>query len=201
MPLAIELLKMFAERLILASSSPRRRALLAAAGFEFDVVAPSEEAECGVCSGESPPEHVARLAYQKGADVATRVGPSTIVACDTVAECVGQILGKPADEEHARRMLETLRGREHRVYSGVCVWQVPHGEPRVRVARTRLMMDAVSDEQLARYLATEQWVGKAGAVGYQDGLDWVHILEGSESNVVGLPIELLREMLAELEEK
>lgn len=187
-------------KLILGSSSPRRRELLAAAGYAFEIVVPSEEAECGVCSGESPPEYVARLAYQKAADVATRVDASTIIACDTVAECVGQILGKPADEDHARRMLETMRGREHRVYSGLCLWQVPHGEPHVRVAQTTLVMDAISDAQIDDYLATEQWIGKAGAFGYQDGLDWVHIVEGSESNVVGLPMELLVEMLGEIDQ-
>ncbi len=87
---------MLQRRLILASASPRRRELLEEAGYEFEVVAPSLEAECGVCSGESPPELVARLAYQKAADVAPRVESGLIVACDTVAECQGQVLGKPA---------------------------------------------------------------------------------------------------------
>lgn len=183
-------------RLILASASPRRRELLTEAGYDFDVVAPDPAAECGVCSGESPPELVARLALQKAQDVAPRIGRGLIVACDTVAECAGQVLGKPAGEEHARQMLRTLRGREHRVYSGLCVWDVPAGEPLVRVAKTTLVMDPLGDEPLERYLATGAWEGKAGAFGYQDGLDWVHILEGSESNVVGLPMELLAEMLA-----
>ena len=82
-------------RLILASASPRRRELLAEAGYAFDVVVPSDTAECGVCSGESPPELVARLAYQKAADVGPRIGQGLILACDTVAECQGQVLGKP----------------------------------------------------------------------------------------------------------
>jgi septum formation protein len=184
-------------KLILASRSPRRRQLLAEAGYRFEVVAPGETAECGLCSGQSPAEQVARLAYRKAADVARRVQCGWIVACDTVAECGGQILGKPLDEGHARRMLETLRGREHRVLSGLCVWHVPEGEPRVRVAVTRLRMDQLSDDQLDAYLAGGRWQGKAGAFGYQDGLDWVHVIEGSESNVVGLPMELLAEMLAE----
>ena len=118
-----------------------------------------------------------------------------ILGCDTVAECNGQILGKPADPEHARAMLSTLSGREHRVLSGLCLWRVPDGEPMVDVAVTRLRMDELSPEQLDEYLAGEQWEGKAGAFGYQDGLDWVHVIEGSESNVVGLPMELLAEML------
>jgi septum formation protein len=166
------------------------------AGYQFEVVAPSELAECGVCSGETPPQLVARLAWQKAADVSTRVGPNVIVACDTVAECHGQVLGKPVDEEHARRMLSMLSGQRHRVFSGLCVWRVPAGEPIVRVATTTLRMDVLPPERIEGYLATGQWEGKAGAFGFQDGLDWVHIEAGSASNVVGLPMELLAEMLA-----
>jgi septum formation protein len=184
--------------LILASGSPRRRQLLAEAGYDFTVVVPSELAECGVCSGESPPELVARLAYQKAADVSTRVGPAVLVACDTIVECLGQILGKPRDEDHAREMLALLSGKRHRVYSGLCVWQVPTGEPQVRVAETSLLMDVLAPEQIEEYLATCAWEGKAGAFGYQDGLAWVHVEQGSESNVVGLPMELLVEMLSAL---
>ena len=182
-------------KLILASRSPRRRELLAAAGYAFEVEPPSEAAECGVCSGESPAQLVARLAYQKAADVARRIGRGLVLGCDTVAECQGQILGKPADREHARAMLKTLSGREHRVLTGLCLWQVPDGQPVVRVAVTTLRMDELTPQQLDRYLAGGQWEGKAGAFGYQDGLDWVHVVEGSESNVVGLPMELLAEMV------
>ncbi len=183
------------KQLILASSSPRRRQLLTAAGYQFTIVEPGEWAECGVCSGETPPELVARLAYQKAADVATRVGAATIIACDTVAECQGQVLGKPRDEEHARAMLTLLSGRKHRVFSGMCIWHVPDGEPQVRVAETSLVMDRLTVTQLDEYLASGEWEGKAGAFGYQDGLPWVHVERGSESNVVGLPMELLAEML------
>ena len=182
-------------KLILASRSPRRHELLTAAGYPLEVVPPSETAECGVCSNETPAELVARLAYQKAADVARRIDRGLILGCDTVAECHGQILGKPTDETHARAMLETLRGQEHRVLSGLCLWRVPDGRPVVRVAVTRLRMDDLMPRQLDTYVASGQWEGKAGAFGYQDGLDWVHIVEGSESNVVGLPMELLTEMV------
>ena len=184
---------------ILASSSPRRRELMTAAGYPFTVVAPSPEAECGVCSGESPPELVARLAYQKAADVATKVDRSLIIACDTVAECQGTILGKPADEQHARQMLTMLRGRKHHVYSGLCLWLIPEGEPVVEVAKTTLVMHALSDEAIEEYLASGLWEGKSGAFGYQDRLGWLDVVEGSESNVVGLPMELLAETLKRMQ--
>jgi septum formation protein len=183
-------------KLILASSSPRRRQLMTEAGYEFEIVAPSELAECGVCSGETPPELVARLAYQKAADVSTRVGTALIIACDTICECQGQVLGKPRDEDHARRMLEMLSGRRHRVFSGLCLWNVPQGEPQVRVDETTLRMDVLSPAHMDQIVNSGLWEGKAGAFGYQDGLDWVHVEQGSESNVVGLPMELLAEMLS-----
>ena len=184
--------------IILASRSPRRRQLLADAGYDFQVVPPRAVDECGMCSRESPAELVARLAFEKAADVARQVGRGLVLGCDTVAEVDGQVLGKPDSEALARRMLGMLSGREHRVLSGVCLWDVPDGEPVTRLDITRLRMDPLSDEQLDQYIRSYQWEGKAGAFGYQDGLDWVHILEGSESNVVGLPMELLGRMLAEI---
>lgn len=182
--------------IILASRSPRRRELLAEAGYRFQVVPPDESAESGTVPGESPAELVARLARQKAADVAARVGKGLVLGCDTVAECDGQILGKPADYFHAQSMLQHLSGREHRVFSGLCLWPTPGGEPATRVAVTRLKMDRLTPEQLAAYLQSGEWEGKAGAFGYQDRLGWVHVIDGSESNVVGLPLELLAEMLA-----
>ena len=205
--------------LILASRSPRRRELLAAAGYEFDIFPAREPAECGRCSRESPPEFVARLAWQKAVDVMARLPedfgesrssdqqqrsvshPRLILACDTVAEWGGQILGKPVDEQHAGEILRTLSGREHRVYSGLCLWRYPGGDPHVEVAVTTLKMEDLTESQLAEYLASGLWEGKAGAFGYQDRLGWLNIVAGSESNVVGLPMELLEKMMRELIEQ
>ena len=199
-------------RLILASRSPRRRELLAEAGYNFQVIAPDDEVECGVCSETSPAGLVADLAYRKAAAVRHRLqlqsespparspqSPTAIVlAADTVAECDGFVLGKPRDLAEARAMLKQLSGREHRVLTGVCLWPLTSSQPLVRVAVTKLRMDPLTDTQLDEYLESGAWEGKAGAFGYQDRLGWVHIVEGSESNVVGLPLELLAEMLAEL---
>lgn len=184
-------------RLILASSSPRRRQLLAEAGYAFDVVPPDPAAECGLCSRESPGELVSRLARQKAADVARRVPAGIVIGCDTVAQCGGQILGKPESRDHARAMLTLLAGREHRVYSGLCLWRRPGDTVLQDVAMTTLVMDRLTTQQIDEYLASGAWEGKAGAFGFQDGLDWVHIVEGSESNVVGLPLELLGQLLEE----
>ena len=186
--------------LILASRSPRRRQLLAEAGYRFEVCPPDESAESAVCVGQTPVETVAELAYRKAADVAARVRSGVVIGCDTVAECDGEILGKPGDEQHARQMLKTLRGRPHRVLSGLCVWPVGRGVPRVEVETTHLRMDPLGDDAIEAYLASGLWRGKAGAFGYQDRMGWVQVVEGSESNVVGLPMELLERMLRELDE-
>ena len=185
-------------RLILASSSPRRRQLLESFGYEFEVIEPDPNAECGVCSRETPPELVARLAYQKGADVIQKVDVDDriVVACDTVAEYAGMILGKPKDVDHARDMLMRLRGREHRVYSGLCLWSRASGHRCVRVDCSTLILKEFSLAELDSYLESDLWVGKAGSLGFQDGPPWLTLTKGSATNVVGLPMELLATMLA-----
>jgi len=184
-------------RLILASQSPQRRKLLEDAGYSFDVIAPHPSAESGIRRGETPNELVTRFAKQKAADVASRIDEGIVLACDTVAECGGQILGKPRDVQHARQMLQLLSGRIHHVYSGICLWERPTDRVVERVAVTKLRMEKLAGGELERYLDSKAWAGKAGAFGYQEGPDWLKIIMGSESNVIGLPMEQLREMLAE----
>lgn len=195
--------------LVLASTSPRRQELIRDAGYTFRVVAPDPEAESGVCSSCGPVELVREYAIRKAADVAQKLLAGerstdiVLLAADTVAECQGQILGKPADEEHARRMLQLMRGREHRVLTGLALWYLPaEGEAAntvVDVVVTTLKMDPIDDVALEEYLETGGWEGKAGAFGYQDRLGWIHIQAGSESNVVGLPMERVEELLAAMQ--
>ena len=184
--------------LVLASQSPRRRWLLEQADYEFATILPGPSSECGICSRETPPELVARLAHQKARDVAQKLPQAVVIGCDTLAFCQGQVLGKPSDRQHAQEMLKLLRGQPHKVYSGLCIWQRPQNRQLLDVAVSHLTMDRISDRQLAEYLDSQRWEGKAGAFGYQDGLDWVHLIDGSESNVVGLPLELLETMLEQM---
>ncbi len=183
--------------LILASSSPRRRELLDTSGYAFQVIEPDPNAECGICSRETPPELVARLAYQKAANVIEKIDDGVVLGCDTVAECMGQILGKPHNRQHAQEMLERLRGRPHSVYSGLCLWDKVSARRIVQVEVSRLTMDPISDLELQDYLESDLWIGKAGAFGFQDGPPWIHLTEGSPTNVVGLPMELLSKLLPE----
>ena len=186
-------------RIVLASQSPRRHQLMSEAGYSFEVVLPGENAECGICSKESTPELVARLAFQKAADVAPRVeGTAIIVACDTVADIMGRVLGKPEDRKHADEMLRLLSGREHSVYSGLCVLPVPGGEPIVKVEKSVLKMNELSEAEIEDYLDSEDWLGKSGAFGYQDGHPWLHLLSGTADTVVGLPMATLANVLSEV---
>jgi septum formation protein len=206
-------------RLILASSSPQRRQLLADAGYQFEVVPPHKHVECGVCSTGGPAKLVRDLALRKAADVVQQLmqqhqqrvsnplldlppqtPPWLVVACDTVAECGGEVLGKPRDRQHAAAMLRRLRGTVHRVYSGLCLWPSPLASPvrppTVDGAVSELRMDEVSDAELEAYLDSGLWRGKAGAFGLQDRVGWIRVVAGSESNVVGMPMELFAKMLS-----
>jgi len=185
-------------KLILASGSPRRRQLLADAGYEFEVDAPDESVERGVCSSCTPEELVVESAFLKAAAIATRHESGIVLAADTVAVCGSETLGKPVDREHAERMLRLMSGKLHRVLTGVCLRVAGTSTIKTWLEETTLRMDVLSGPQLEEYLDSDQWIGKAGAFGYQDGLDWVHIEKGLASNVVGLPVERLEGWIAEL---
>jgi septum formation protein len=194
--------------IVLASRSPRRLQLATAEGWRVRVIVPPEEAESEAAPrgpDESLAQYVCRLALAKATAVAGG-GPSTqiqgtILACDTVAEVDGQILGKPADRDDARQMLLDLSGRRHRVVSGVCLWPQPDGQPLFGDAESLLEMEELSDEFLEWYLKSGMWAGKAGACGFQDERLPLRLVAGSPSNVVGLPMELVREMLARVDEE
>ena len=153
-----------------------------------------------MCSRETAPELVARYAFRKAQDVVGRHRSAIVLAADTVASVAGQILGKPRDEAHAEEMLRTLSGRQHDVFTGICLWRTVDDRCIVEVVRTALRMEELSEQMIQDYLESLLWEGKAGGFGYQDGNDWIRIIDnGSESNVVGLPMERLKELLETFE--
>lgn len=192
--------------IVLASRSPRRLELATAEGWQVTVMAPPEEVEAGAApraADESLAAYVRRLARAKAEAIVGRALPQRgiVLACDTLAEVEGRPLGKPADRNDARRMLLELSGRRHRVVSGVCLWPRPYGEPLFGDAESILEMGNLTPEFLDWYLDSGMWIGKAGACGFQDARLPLHLIEGSPSNVVGLPLELVRSLLAELGER
>ncbi|MGL4593663.1 MAG: Maf family protein [Thermoguttaceae bacterium] len=183
--------------LILASQSPRRQQLLAAAGYFFEVM-PAEDGIEETWNGTEKPENfVQRQAFLKAENVAKNVEKGTILACDTVVLCENQIIGKPSNREEAEQMLRFLRGKVESVLSGLCLFLRPDNTFTLVVESTELYFSNISDTEMNDYLNTDLWMGKAGAFGYQDRLGWIQIRRGSESNIVGLPLERLAMLIRE----
>jgi septum formation protein len=188
---------------VLASQSPRRRQLLAEAGISFETVSPHPSAEpegAAPEAGETTAEFVQRLAHQKAWDVAGRLPyPALVIGCDTVAEIDGIILGKPADQSEARRILSLLNGRRHNVWSGLALVHSGTLESRRDFAVSTLDLHFPNDGEMEAYLRSGEWQGKSGAFGYQDNHPWLSLVSGSADNVVGLPLELLDKMISRME--
>lgn len=184
-------------RLILASGSPRRRELLTTAGFSFDIMISKADEN----SGEKDPAKLVEelsflkaLAVQKTDDVEEQ---DIILGADTVVALEGVILGKPKDAEDAKRMLRMLSGRSHEVFTGVTLLR---GEERLSFhEKTEVSVDELTEEEIAKYVASGEPLDKAGAYGIQ-GLFGKHIcgITGDYNNVVGLPVHRVYTALKQL---
>lgn len=182
-------------RLILASGSPRRLELLRLAGLDPDVQPANVDERAR--TGEGPAAHVRRLARAK-ACVGRDASPgSAVLGADTVVVVDDDLLGKPCDDAHAAQMLRRLSGRAHIVMTGVALVD-RGGRVADQVVSTRVVMTALSPERIARYIATGEPLDKAGAYAIQGRAGaFVQRIEGSWTNVVGLPLVETLEMLAE----
>lgn len=181
---------------MLASASPRRAALLARAGYAFDVVpANVDESRRGA---EPAPDFVARLARDKAAAVAGRHPRRVVIGADTAVVIDGAVLGKPRDTEDAARMLRLLSGRAHEVLTGVAVRRA--GRCVSAVEKSVVHFAVLDAARIAWYVDTGEPADKAGSYGLQgEGGRFVTRVEGSRSNVVGLPLACLERLLAELD--
>jgi septum formation protein len=183
-----------ATRLILASASPRRAELLRAAGIPFDLD-PADVDE-RVHANEPADAYVRRVAEEKARAVRARRDDRLVLAADTTVVADRQILGKPEDAVDARRMLRLLSGRSHEVITGVTVAGPGDARLETRVATTTVEFAPLSPEDIDWYVATGEPMDKAGAYAIQGFASrFVTSIQGSYSNVVGLPIALVYEML------
>lgn len=181
-------------RLVLASSSPRRAELLTAAGFSFDVV-PSVVDETPSLD-ESPGDYALRVAREKAAATAERRPEAAILAADTVVVAARQILGKPCDAADAARMLTLLSGTVHTVQTAI-VLRV-NGREICDLEKTAVHFLPLTPEEIAWYVSTGEPVGKAGGYAIQgQAARFIDRIEGSWSNVVGLPVATVYRMLKE----
>jgi septum formation protein len=182
-------------RLVLASSSPRRADLLRAAGIPFDVFPVDIDEHFRV--GEKPEHAVARLADEKAAVAAAAHPDAVVLGADTTVVIRGEALAKPADAADAARMLRMLAGRSHEVLTGVCVSH--QGRRLVHVEPTRVRMAQLGESEIAWYVSTGEPFDKAGGYAVQGlGSRFIEGIDGSYSNVVGLPISSVYELLKEL---
>lgn len=178
--------------LILASGSPRRRELLAKMGYTFEICTPDVDEHV---EGHAR-DIVATLAQRKAHAAAEHYREGVVVASDTLVSLDGAPLGKPADEAEARAMLKALSGREHEVFTGVCVLDCATGQSETRAVRTGVAFRDLSPAEIDAYVATGEPMDKAGAYAIQGGAKgFVSALDGELENVIGFPVVEVGEML------
>lgn len=178
---------MTSPRLVLASASPRRAALLAQIGLDPAAVVPAAVDET-LRADETPAAYAVRLAEEKARAVAAHEAGAFVLGADTVVACGRRILGKPATEDEARRCLALLSGRRHRVHGGIAV-ATPAGKLVTRRVETAVLFKRLTRDEIEGYIASNEWRDKAGGYAIQGrAARFVRGIVGSYSNVVGLPL-------------
>lgn len=181
-------------KLILASSSPRRKEILEKEGFEFEIILPDNIDENKVSL--DPVNHVLELSRKKAESVAKRTDEGLILGADTIVVLDGEILGKPKDEKEAQVILKKLGGKAHKVYTGLTLINKSNDKILSDYDYTKVFFNQLEDEDISNYIATGEPLDKAGAYGIQGmGSFLVHHIEGNLDNVIGLPMKKLKEML------
>ena len=178
-------------RLILASGSWGRKWLMEQAEYPFEIqpanIDEPTEARLGDCR-----HYVGELAWLKAAAVAPKIDDGLIIAADTVGWLLGKVVGKPEDEADARRIIKSLAGTVHELWTGVCLWLRPGDWQFTWQERSLVRMKALADEEIDAYLKTRKWEGCSGAYAIEVPHDpYLTVEEGSVSNVIGLPMEML----------
>ena len=183
-------------KIILASASERRIELLARVVKDFDVIV-SEFDEDSIIFKESIDEYVKKIALGKAMDVKKRItDEAVIIGADTVVVSENKILGKPKNEEDAYKMLKSLAGRSHYVYSGIALINTKTDSIKTDIVKTKVTFSEITDEEIKQYISTGEPMDKAGAYGIQGfGGVFVEGIEGCFYNVVGLPLNRLKLLL------
>jgi septum formation protein len=178
---------------VLASGSPQRKEILSKLGLEFEVIVPGvEELDSG------DPEFLVIENARRKARAIDRPAGALVIACDTDVVLDGEVLGKPADAADSRRYLDRMSGRGHTVMSGLVVIGTD-GEERSGLERSEVVFKPIPDDEKQRYVDFGEWQGRSGGYAIQTlGSSLVERLEGSVSNVVGLPVGLLAQLAPEL---
>ena len=189
-------------RIILASSSPRRKELLEQVGLKFEIFSP--DIDESVCIGESADHYVQRLAEQKAQAILAQFPDAIVIAADTSLVLDHKIIGKPESKQHAFEIWTALSDRQHDVLSGVCVLssQCDPNTIQSMVVRTKVYFQKLSQLDMEQYWATGEPIGKAGAYAIQGyAAQFIPRIEGSYSNVVGLPLYETLQLLKNIDQR
>jgi len=182
--------------IILASSSPRRKQLLSDAGYEFKVVAADINESSFLAEHLEPCEYAKKLALAKAKTVAAQYPDSLVIGADTIVDFNGQIIGKPTNAEDAERITRKLFSKTHKVITAIALVRSSDNTEIVKSDITEVYPKRMTNEQLTEHIKSESWRDKAGAYAIQEnGDEFIEKIEGSLTNVMGLPMELLQQLL------
>lgn len=181
---------------MLASASPRRKELLIQAGMVFKTVVSEIDESQFATEGITAVTLSMKLALEKAKDVAKKFPDQLVIGADTVVDCNGLIIGKPENPAHAEEITRMLFSQPHKVITGVALVRIADNTEIVESATTIVYPRKLTEQQIADHIKNGNWQGKAGAYGIQDtGDEFVERIEGSFTNVIGLPMELVKKML------
>ena len=183
--------------IILASASPRRKELLTQAGYQFEAVPPDIDESSFAAGDVGADEYAECLALAKARSVAERFADRVVIGADTVVDFAGEIIGKAADARQAEQITRKLFSAPHKVITGLAIVRLSDGTQLVASDTTTVYPKRMTAKQIAEHISSGTWRDKAGAYAIQEtGDQFVERIEGSLTNVMGLPMELLERMLA-----
>lgn len=184
--------------IILASASPRRRQLLSEAGYKFTIVPPDIDESAFPTVGISPRKYAKRLALAKAKSVADKHPDCIVIGADTIVDFCGQIIGKPKDAEEAEEITRKLFNRPHKVITAVAIVRLSDETELVESDSTTIYPKKITAQQIAEHIKGGSWRNKAGAYAIKEDDEFIERIEGSLTNVMGLPMEILSRLLNKL---
>ena len=186
---------------ILASASPRRKKLLTEAGYSFDIIPSSVDESAFGTEGIDSIEHTKQLALAKAKDIAQKYPTTLVMGADTIVDFNSRIIGKPGDADHAEEITRLLFSAPHKVVTAIALIKIDEAIELVETATTTVFPKKLTDRQIAEHIEAGDWQGKAGAYGIQEtGDEFVEKVEGSFTNVIGLPMALVKTMLKKIKQ-
>jgi septum formation protein len=184
---------------ILASASPRRKQLLTEAGYKFKIIPPDIDESAFPTEGINPCQYACQLALAKAKKVAEKHPDSLVIAADTIADFEGEIIGKPTDRKDAEKITKKLFSKPHKVITGIAIIRLRDGIEINETDTTTVYPKKMSTEQFGQHIKSGTWKDKAGAYAIQEnGDEFIERIDGSLTNVMGLPMELLEQLLGKL---